>query len=293
MSSLPPRDWIEDAGRALLARWWWLAAGGIVGLLIAAAYLRAADYRYTATLRVAPAPAAGREPGGSGTLGSLAALAGVTVDAVPATPFRLYVEGITSHAVASRLAADRGLMRAIFAREWNGRGWFDPDVGAFRIEPLAGAPMPAWRPPGADRLHQWLGRRVFIGQDVRTPIVTVAIDAESPALAARLLARLHATTDALIRERATARAAANIRWLGSRLPQITEADQRQSLYATLLDQEQRLMLARNPSAFAAESFGAITVPPQPTSPRQIPLLAAGLVVGALLAAALALLVRRR
>jgi hypothetical protein len=52
------------------------------------------------------------------------------------------------------------------------------------------------------------------------------------------------------------------------------------------------MLARNPSAFAAESFGAITVPPQPTSPRQLPLLAAGLVAGALLAAALALLVRR-
>ncbi len=293
MSNARSRDWIADAGAAVLARWWWLALGGVVGLLLAAAWLRQADYRYTAVMRVAPAPAAGREPGGGGALGSLAALAGVTVDAVPATPFRLYVEALTSHAVAGELAKDRRLLRQIFAPEWNGRGWFDPHAGAFRIEPYAGAPVKAWRPPDADRLHQWLGRHVGVDQDPRTPIVTVFLDADSPVLAARLLARLHAATDTLIRQRATARAAANIGWLQARLPTITEADQRQSLYATLLDQEQRLMLARNPSAFAAESFGTITAPPQPGSPRQLPVLAAGLIGGGLLMAALALLVRRR
>lgn len=289
----PPRDWISDAGRALLARWWWLAAGAIAGLLLAAAYLRQADYLYTATLRVAPAPSTGREPGGSGALGSLAALAGVTVEAVPATPFRLYVEGVTSRAVATRLASDRTLLRAVFAREWNGHGWFDPDAGDFSIARLAGAPVAAWRPPDADRLHLWLGRHVAVIQDPRSPIVTVTLDAPSQALATRLLTRVHAVTDALMRERATARAAANIGWLSTRLPRITEADQRQSLYATLLDQEQRLMLARNPAPFAAEAFGAIAAPPQPGSPRLLPVLAAGLVLGASLAAALALLVRRR
>jgi len=292
-------QWLTGLGITLRRRWWWLLLGPLLGLLAAAAWLRQAEPLYTAQLRVAPAPGQARDTGPLGGLGSLASLAGVAVDAVPATPFRLYVEGLGSREAARRLAADPALMHRVFAREWDaGAQRWHPDFDAATalgnaINTLAGAPVAPWTPPDAARLQRYLCSHLGVDQNPRTPVVAVTIDAADPGLARDLIARLHRAVDDWQRERAIRRTRQNIAYLTAKLPGVAAVDHRQALFTTLADQQQRLVLARNPAAFAAEPFGQIAVSTVPTRPRQLPVLAAGLGLGLLLALALAVLMPAR
>lgn len=292
-------DWLRSAAATLRARWWVVALAALVAGLAAVAYLRTADYRYTAALRVAPAPTSARESASLGALTSLASLTGATLDAIPVTPFRLYVEGVFTREVAIRLARDPALMRHVFADEWDPRTrrWHAPDAAGYRwtrsLYAFVGAPLPAWSRPDAARLQAWIGERVHLDQTPKTPIVTISVDDTDPAFARRLLPVLHRTVDSWLRERTLDRTANNIAYINAKLPTVALADHRQALFATLSDQEQRQMTARNPAAYAAERFGDVTVSPVPTSPRQLVLLAAALALGLALGVAAALLVPRR
>lgn len=279
------RDWLAAAWVTLRQRLWLVAVFGAVALLCAVVYLRTTTYTYTASMKVAAAPTTARDGGSLGALNSLASLTGITIEALPVTPFRLYVEGINSREVAKRLAADPALMHAIFADEWDAASnqWHDPGGFGTRVSDslkrLGGSPVRPWSPPDAVRLQQWIGEHVSIDQTPKTPIVTIAVQTPDRALGITLLDRLHGAVDGWLRERTLARTTANIQYLTQKLRVTALADHRLALIATLNEQEQRLMLARNPSAYASERFGPVTATPQPTAPRQLPVLFAALVLG--------------
>lgn len=292
-------DWVKTALATLRRRLWLVAAVAAMALLGAIVYLRIADYTYTAIIRVAPAPTTARESASIGALTSLATLTGATLDAIPVTPFRLYIEALNSREVARRLADDDALMHAIFADEWDGtaRHWRQPDnFGAGLrngVLALAGAPPEPWTAPDAKRLQQWIGAHVGIDQTPKTPIVTISVGTVDRDLGVAFLGKLHDTADTWLRERTLARTTSNISYLTRKLPSIGLADHRMALIATLNEQEQRLMLVRNPAAYAAERFGPITASPQPTSPRQLPTLVIALVLGALVGGVAALVLPSR
>jgi hypothetical protein len=75
--------------------------------------LRTADYLYTAELRVAAAPGTASRGPSLGGLSGLAAIAGVGIE-VEATPFRLYLDDLTSLDAAAELATEQGLMQKVF-----------------------------------------------------------------------------------------------------------------------------------------------------------------------------------
>jgi hypothetical protein len=293
------REWLATALAILRQRLWLVAAIAVMALFGAVIYLRGADYTYTATMRVAPAPTTARDSANIGALTSLATLTGASLEAIPVTPFRLYVEAVDTREIATRLAADPALMHAIFAEEWDAgaRQWRDPGGAGAALQrsilDLAGAPQKPWTPPDAARLQQWIVEHVAIDQTPKTPIVSISVATRDRALGITLLGRLHTTVDEWLRARTIARTTNNIQYLINKLPTVALADHRLALIATLNDQEQRLMLARNPAAYAAERFGPITASPQPTSPRQVPVLIVALVFGAFLGVVAALLVPRR
>ena len=293
------RDWLAAALATLRQRIWLVAGIGGVALLLAIVYLRTTTYTYTASMKVAAAPTTAREGTGLGALNSLASLTGLAIEALPVTPFRLFLEGINSREVATRLAADPALMHAVFAEEWDAAAgqWRDPAGFGTRlnrsVQQLAGAPVRPWTPPDAKRLQLWIGEHVSIDQSPKTPLVTISVIVPDRALGITLLGRMHTAVDAWLRERALRRTNANIRYLTQKLPTVALADHRLALIATLNEQEQRRMLASNPSAFASERFGPITATPQPTAPRQIPVLLAALVLGLGLGVVVALVLPRR
>lgn len=298
----PPPDalpWFLGALATLRARLWLVAAMAGLFLLAAVVYLRTADYTYTAALRVAPAPTSNREAGNLGALSSLATLTGSSFEGIPVTPFRLYVEGLTTREVATRLAADPALMHRVFADEWDAatNAWHEPQgVGrALRrtVNGLVGMPATPWSPPDAARLQAWIAANLAVEQTPKTPIVTLSIASTDRAFARDFLLRLHTNVDAWLRERTLKRTRNNIAYLTQRLPSVTLADHRQALFVTLSDQQQRDMTASNPAAFAAELFGRPTVSPRPTAPRQFLALGLALVFGSLTGALLALVIPRR
>jgi uncharacterized protein involved in exopolysaccharide biosynthesis len=292
-------SWLPAAQRTLWRRRWLLALGGFIGLVCAIAYLRSADYSYAVTMQVAPSPASARDTGGLSALSGLASLTGINIAGVPATPFRLYLEGIFTREVANKLARDPVILAGAFPDEWDAatRRWHPPGGivaalhdGLFR---LVGAPVRRWTPPGGERLQDFIIARVGVDQNPKTPIVTIGIDAVDRGFARHLLASLHATVDTMLRDKALTRSRQNIAWIDDRLATMTVADHRLALLSTRSDQEQKLMLARNPAAYSAESFGTITASANPTKPRQVPLLLLGLLAGLGLAVLLALLVPPR
>lgn len=295
----PDAGWIAGALATLRARLWWVGALASVALLLAIIYLRTADYSYTASLRVAPAPGSNREGSNLGALSTLASLTGASLDSIPVTPFRLYTEGVYTRRIATRLAADEALMRHVFADEWNTKAaaWREPtSLGrslATTINRIGGQPDRPWTAPNAVRLQLWINARLKIDQTPKTPFVTLLLADPDPDFARRFLIRLHSETDALVRDRSLERARANIAYLNQRLPGITQADHREAIFATLSDQQQRAMTASNPAPFAAEPFGTATTSAQPTSPRQLPIIMVSVFLGALAGVVLALFVPRR
>jgi hypothetical protein len=281
------------------ARIWAIAIIAIAALLVAIAWLRTTDYVYTAALRVAPAPTSERETANLGALTNLATLTGATLEAIPVTPFRLYTEGLYTREVAMRLASDPVLMHKAFPREWDAAAhkWHDPAGfgtqlanGLYRT---FGVPVQPWRAPDAARLQSWIGEQVHLDQTPKTPIVTLSIDSTDRNFAREFIVRLHTTVDAWLRERTLERTRNNIAYLEARLPTVSLVEHRQALFATLSDQQQRQMMARNPAAYAAEPFGKVSVSDKPTSPRQIPVLALALMLGLAIGIGGALVVPRR
>jgi uncharacterized protein involved in exopolysaccharide biosynthesis len=291
--------WVAGAAATLRARRWWIVAVAVVSLIAAVAYLRTADYTYSASFRVVPAPGSNRESNSLGALSTLATLTGATLESIPVTPFRLYTEGIYTRQVAAGLAGDPAVMRHVFADEWDAAAgkWREPSGPGRSLGRLAdrigGVADRGWSPPDAARLQQWITTNVRIDQTAKTPVATLALDDRDPRFAAAFLTRLHRDADDWVRARSLERSRANIAYLVQRLPGVTQADHRDAIFATLNDQQQRLMAASNPAPFAAEPFGSAVVSPQPTAPRQIPLLLLALVLGTAVGVALALLIPRR
>lgn len=135
------------------ARWLWVVAGALLALAVAVLWLRAAEYRHHVELRVSASPGGGSHSTSLGGLASLAAIAGVGTT-VEATPFRLYLEDITSPAAAAAAAADLtrddALLRRVLGKEWTGKDWQPPRTAANALsEAMLGVPD---KPPGGWRI---------------------------------------------------------------------------------------------------------------------------------------------
>jgi uncharacterized protein involved in exopolysaccharide biosynthesis len=273
---------------AVRARWLWVVVAAIMALAAGIIVLRTAEYRYHAELRVAASPGTSGRSTSLGGLASLAAIAGVGTT-VEATPFRLYLEDLTSPEAAADLARDAPMMRALLGAEWNGKDWQPaPSLGeklAAGLLGMSGEPAPGTPP----RIEEWLATRVSVLQNERSPVVIVAIDHPDPDAAKALLWRLHRLADARSRIRTLARVRQNISHLDQRIARVQELDFRQAMVATRAAEQQRLMMTQNPAPYAAQPLGQPVASPAPTSPRPGLVLALALVLGVAVGIAAALL----
>jgi uncharacterized protein involved in exopolysaccharide biosynthesis len=284
----PDAPWLHRLLRAIAQRWWLPVAGMVAALLLTLIWLNRTDYLYTAQLRVyaAPSTSGASKPT---PLGGLASLAGLTTGAAEAvTPFRYYLDGLASPAIAERLAADKPLLQQMFPAEWDAKTgtWRRPSslVGSLRrgFGALLGLPPLGWTPPGPERVQEYIATNVGVRQSVRTPLVALTYDSPDPVFAAAFLKRLHTETDAYVREQQITRTRANIAYLAERLQAVTITDQRAALLFQLTEQERQAMLTASDTAYAAEAFDDVTVSAEPTRPKVVPLLAGAALAGLLL-----------
>ena len=279
-------------------RWYVIIICVVFALLLAIVYLNTVSYRYTATMKVAPIQSSQQNGLGSklGRLSSLASVAGVSLPGGSgALDFDLYVEGLQSRDVADLLAQDHELMHGLYYREWDdgAHRWSAPSgsiVGAVNgLKGLLGIPGYPYRAPDGARVLVLLQRNVIVDRSLRTPIVTVTFDDEHPQLAVKMLERINAAIDGLLRQRALGRSNEAIRFLQENLRTVQLVEQRTAIADLLGNQMQIRMSATSSQPFAAEVFehpAASFRPTSPLPPRTLVIAALfGLIVGLALALA--------
>ena len=283
----------------LRARWWWMPAGAALLVAAVLVYLWRAEPEWTARMTVYPAPAseglAPRPAGLAGLVGLVASLGVGVGKSGDAPPFRYFLDGLATPDVAARLAADEALLRTLYDYEWDADAgqWRAPGkglIGGARdlLFGLLGVPVPAWRPPDAARLRDYIDYRVEVVTSVRSPLVTISHSHRDPAFAARFLEAVVAAADAEVRRADAARSAANIDYLSRQLAQTAEADTRLALVEALAAEERSAMLTAAATPYAAEVFSPAVTGRFPSWRRPVPLLLAAVFVGVVLGAALAL-----
>jgi len=284
--------------KLLLARWWLLLAGATLGLAIAVMVLHFVTPQYTVAYKITPTSTGSNSlSGGMGGLGGLAAIAGVSIGQGKsgATSFELYIDALSSRAMAVRLAKDPAIMRTAFADQWDQRAgeWREPSgIGYAIIEGskmILGYPPRRWQPPAAADLQRYLERKIVVQMPGTRdpPITTISTDQRDPAFARHLLAALDNTADALVRREALDRATKYSAYLAKRLPTSTIAEVRSYLADALADQEKAIMMASSGASYAALVVQPATSSLRPTKPNY-PLIAvlgllAGLFVGGVVA----------
>lgn len=284
---------LVELARDLRRRWSWILVAAAIGLVAALGYLNIAKVRYTSTLRITPA--ASSQTGLSGTLGrlgGLASLAGVSVrqGSEGASPFDLYLARLRSRDLAAGLARDKRIMRVAFDREW------DASTGTFRDRPgplrpirnllysLAGQDVPAWQPPGPERLQTYLEKTVTISPPgpKDPPITTLIVNTSDPEFGVHLLNAIHRQADNDVRASSLERAQQYVAHLSQKLATTEVAEHRRTLSEALLEQERAVMMATSTGPYAALPLEPATGPSKPTSPKLIPALIVGLIAGAVL-----------
>lgn len=282
----------------LRSNWSSLVICVVAGLVVGVLFLHFAPTEYRAEMRVTASNNPGQEtsrrlPG----LGGLASIAGLSLGNASsgATPFQLYVENLTSRALANELVHDRRIMTTIFKDEWNSSEsrWQKPSGFTYPIKSslkrLAGA-NDSWQPPDADRLQKYLADEidVFTPSPKDAPITIVSYFNEDAAFASYLLGRVHSSADSLVRRQAFARTKAYVDYLSRRLGTVELPEHRKAIADTLLTQEQALMLAGSAFSYSATIVQQPVASKQVAWPRPGQVIITALLVGGILGVLLAI-----
>jgi len=232
-------------------------------------------------------------------LSGLGSLVGIDLSLQQDNSFALYSEAAYSLAVSEKLAQDSDIQQSVFPEAWNDRArrWDEPRSSLRSVvrglKRAVGVPVPAWHPPGAAELNQYIRDQVEIAEDKRKPVLRLSFAHKDPKFARRLLEELHAEVDNFMRRKSLVRTSEYIAYLETRLRQITVSEYREALAQTLGGYEKTRMLASSPTAFAADKLGGTIVSTEPTSPQPAMVLALGALAGIALWFAIAWVVTLR
>lgn len=263
-----------------------------VWLLLGVVWAHLSPPVYTVTLQITPvvtdqSPASGR-------FGGLASLAGINIGQNQnSMNFDLYLAGLKGRAAADELARQPGILRTMFAGEWDDtqHTWRQPQsrFGFIRksIGWFLGYRAIPWTPPNGAQVQQVLAGMIDVYKPLNSPIATVTLRTNNPEWGRQLLWALHHAVDDALRKKTMARATDSINYLNKELATVTVSDYREALISTLSDQEKIRMAASAKDSFAAEPVEPPAAPNGPTSPNPMSIIFGALVVGAIFATLLA------
>lgn len=281
---------VDDNPLGLIAALWnykrAILLTSLAFVLVAIVYLHTAEYRYTAEMRVVASQTAANSSaigGAASRLGNLASLVGISTSSESASPFRLYLEALTSREVAVALAKRPDLMHVVFSSEWDSatQSWrprrSPPAIET--LKSLLGFPHVDKPAPDAARLQDYLARNIKVNNDVKRTVTVIRFDHADPKFAITMLSTINAAADARMKAVALQRASAFAKYLEARLPTILVAEHRVAIADVLSEQEKQIMLASSSAPYAADPVEAPTASLAPTSPRPMVVLIASALFG--------------
>jgi len=274
--------------RLLLVGWLLGAALGItVGLLSRPVY------RATALLASAPSTKGGALSALAGQFGGLADLSGLSMGGEQEVEYSIAI--MQSEEFLERFIADEGLLKVLFADEWDPvrQRWGGNGVSGFAAfsQKYLGAPSTDG-PPGAGpsvwRGYKRLAPLIDIRRDKRTQIITVAVDWRDPVIAARWANRLPQRLNEEARRRAIDQSERSLQYVDEQLAKTNVVEVRTALFRLAESAHRSAMSARVAADSAFRVLAPAVVPQERIAPKRAYIAIAGSMLGLMLACVYAL-----
>lgn len=254
-----------DLALFAIRKWWIgvLCMGLAVGLALWLAITGQPIYRAEATLILAQPPDQS-ESGLSGQLGSLAALAGVSLRGSSDRKSEA-IATMQSRTLTDSFVKDNNLLPVLFASRWDqATQQWKPDV---KVPTL-------W---DANKLITRDVRKVV--EDRKTGLITLAVEWSDPELAAAWAFDLVERTNKLLQQSAYERSTRNIEYLKKQLEQTNIIEVRQAIYKLMESELKTSMLAQRSEDYAFKVLDSAVVPEEKVRPRRVLIVALGIVAG--------------
>lgn len=265
-------------------------------VFLSAAYLWVAERTYTVTYTFQPATTEDAGPGFGG-LGGLASLAGVSLPKAGSSDFQTFQALLQSEETASELMKREDLIRRVFASEWDEEAEkFTAPVPSIRRAfagtlklALTGDSPPAYTPPNAPRLVEYLRDAFSMSEDRETGFLKLSSETSEPTLVMGIMTATTAATDKIIRDRFIAQGHEALDFYKTKIVSARSREHREALAQLIVQEEQKLMLATVGEHFVAKPLTNPSVSLRPTSPKASLFLALALIIGAFVGTAFVLI----
>lgn len=261
----------------------WLIAGiALACTLAAAGSLFVLRKQYAASILLSPVNNQG--PVGLGgalsstlsQLGGVASLAGLSLGGDSSMRAES-IATLQSEALTSRYIKENDLLPVLFAGAW------DPQ-------------RKAWNTKDGKNPTLWTGNAYFnakireVKEESRTGLVTMTITWTDPKRAAEWANGLTALANTYLRDKAIEESQRNIAYLSEQASKTNVVELRSALYALMESEIKKEMLARGSAEYALKVIDPAVAPEEPTFPRPLLMIAAG-IVGGLVLGVLAAVIR--
>ena len=286
---------IEDLVADIVKRWALVVLSTILGGLLAFYMLSGASDVYRTSMVLVPVKNDLQAPKSGimgalplGNVGSLLGLGGTDRD------LERFMLMFSSIEIAERLETKHGVMKTIFASEWNGttQKW-QPKVknlkAKIRSYILSIFDRGKWTAPNYGRLSEYVFGSILVEPIPKVGALSLTMDHDDPEFAKRWMQMVYEEIDLKLREEAISRTTHMIGYLENKLATISNVEHRQALVGLLAGQERTMMLIQNKGPFKVKVLTPAITKDQPISPRPIRTLALGIVGGGILGIILAIL----
>lgn len=246
------------AGRLLVL----LCVVTVTAAAVTYALLATKIYRSQASVQI-------RNENGTGMtseLGGLAALAGISVGSQDQNR-EFALAALKSRAVIQRMIEEEDLLPVLYADDW------DADAGRWRT---ATPPTP------------WQAYALFtndilnVSVDKNSGIVTVAIEWQDPALAAKWVEALITRVNTFVNEATVREAEQNLKFLDQQAQISPMVELQKTIFSMMESEIKRLMVTRNPETAPLRVIDPPVVPERQVRPRRAVIGILGILAGGLL-----------
>ncbi len=265
---------LADVWRTLVAGRALIAVLTVLSVAAAAAFAFLATPVYRAETLLVPVENSDKTTSPLLQLGALENLAGIGAGGASAEA----LAALGSRVFTDAFIREEKLMPVLFSERWDGAR------GAWKT----GEEIPtAWD------AYQTFNRKVrFVSKDVKTGLVTLAIEWRDPELAAQWANRLVQRINAERRAEAIREAETSITYLKEQLAETSLVEMQQAIYQLIEAKIKKIMVAKSLDEYAFKVIDPAVPPQEIASPRRVPLILLGLLFG-LIVSALVVLVRAR
>jgi uncharacterized protein involved in exopolysaccharide biosynthesis len=251
----------------LVRRKWTIVGSALFGTTAAVAFalLMTNIYRAEAVLQVRE-----ESPGLAGTaglslqLGGLVDLAGLNGGG---SNRAVALATLRSRVIIEKFVSENRLLTKLFPDDW------DDDAQAWRSADAEDIPT-VWQ--AYNRIRDGI---LFVTDDKKSGLVTVAVEWREPAEAARWVQELVARTNEHLRIRAIQEGEANLAYLRQQSESVQQVELQQALFRLVEAELKNVMLARGASEFALKTIDPAVVPDEHIRPRRTMIILAGFIIG--------------